>query len=439
MRNVSFTVVIMMPVSFLAGSPVAAETLVEAWSIALANNSKLAATEYQSAASAHDLASTRTERLPDASLRSSYIVRSDSPSFRVPNALPGLDRFAFLQREAAAAEVQVRVPVYTSGRIKNSIASAQATLSASEYDAAATRSDILLAIGEAYLSVLRVRRELEVALQDLTSLSAHETEVKSLFDQQRVPRNDLLAAQVTTAAARQNRLRAQHRLQTVRAAYNRLLGRPLNAMFQLHELRLPWLPQSLDQLEQIAWRQRPELLRLKASADSRYFEAQRLLAARRPQISAVGRYEFEENRFQTPQAITSASIVVDWNLLDGGRRTRSANAELARAASLSRLVEDFKLQVSLDLLSSWNDRQEAAARLDVAAQTVEHADENLRVSRLRYTSGMAVQTEVLDAQSRRTQVARDYFNAAYDLTLSQLRLRHAGGMVDTGSGHNDLR
>ncbi len=432
MHNFSFIAVILLAVVSLVSTPPAlAETLDDAWSVALANSPRLAAAEYQNGASALDLDSTRAQRLPDVSLRSSYIVRNDSPSFRVQNPLPGFDRFPFAQREAAAVEAQVRVPIYTSGRIKNSILGAQANLSASQHEAAATRSDLLLSIGEAYLSVLRAQRELEVAQQDLASLSANEAEVKSLFDQQRVPRNDLLAAQVTTASASQNRLRGQHRLQTARATYNRLLGRPLDAHFQLHELRLPWLPRSMDQLKQIAWQQRPELLQLKASADSRYFEAQRLLAARRPQVSAVGRYEFEENRFQTPQAIASAAVVVDWSLLDGGRKKRAANAELSRSASLGRLLEDLKLQVSLELLSAWNDRQEATARLDVATQTVEHADENLRVSRLRYARGMTVQSEVLDAQSRRTEVARDFFNASYDVALSQLRLRHAAGILES--------
>lgn len=411
-----------------------AEDLNAAWSCALANSSRLAAAEYQSNASAYDLESARAERLPDISLRGSYDVRSDTRSFRVEDPLLPIDRFPYAQREAAAAEVQVLMPVYTSGRIKSLICRTQAEFSASLYEAAATRADLLSAIGEAYLSVLRAQRELEVAQQDLASLSAHEAEVKCLFDQQRVPRNDLLAAQVTTAAARQNCLRGDHRLLRASATYNRLLGRPLVTPVHLEEFQFLYLPQSLEQLKQLAWQRRPELLALRAAADSRYFESQRLTAERRPQVSVVGRYQFEENRFQTPQGISSAAVVIDWNPLDGGRKARAADAELSRAASLSQSLEDFKSQVALDLFSFWNNRQEASARLEVAAQTVEHADENLRVASLRYVHGMAVQSEVLDAQSRKSQVARDYFNAGYDLVLSQLRLRYTAGMLEDSLG-----
>jgi outer membrane protein len=415
-------------------TPVVAENLNAAWSSALANNSRLAAAEYQSNASAYDLESARAERLPDISLRGSYDVRSDTRNFRVENPLLAIDRFPYAQREAAIAEAQVLVPVYTSGRIKSFICGAQAELSASQHEAAATRADLLSAVGEAYLSVLRAQRELKVAQQDLASLSAHEAEVKCLFDQQRVPRNDLLAAQVTTAAASQSCLRGDHRLLTASATYNRLLGRPLATPFHLEEFQFLYLPYNLEQLKQIAWQRRPELLALRASADSRYFEAQRLTAARRPQVSLVGRYQFEENRFQDPQGISSAAVVVDWNPFDGGRKARAADAELSRAASLRQSLEDFKSQVALDLLSFWNNRQEASGRLEVASQTVEHADENLRVARLRYARGMAVQSEVLDAQSRKSQVTRDYFNAGYDVALSQLHLRYAAGMLEDSLG-----
>ena len=410
-----------------------AESLEEAWQFARSHNPELAAAGLKHDATYFDLQATRSERLPSASFNSSYTVRSDSPSFRVPAVVPGFDRFAFAQREAAAAQAQIQTPLYTSGRIKNAILGAEANLSSTHHESSATEMDLLLAIGNAYLTVLRTQRECQVAEQNVATLTAHEKEVESLFQQQRVPRNDLLAAQVTTATATQDRLRQQHQHESARAAYNRLLGRVLNTPFQLAELNLPSLPYSFAELEQLAWQRRPELLQLKASADARYFESQRLLATRRPQVSALGRYDFEENRFQTPQAITSAAVVVDWKPFDGGRSKRAAQAEQLRAARLNRLLEDLKSRVSLELLTTWNDRHEATQRREVSLRTLQQADENLRVSQLRYSRGMAVQSEVLDATSRRTQVIRDYHNAAYDVVLAELRLRHAAGILGSPS------
>ena len=243
-----------------------------------------------------DWQASRASRLPNISVQSAYTVRSDTPSF--VNSTPGFGSFPFAQREAASTQAKVQTPIYTSGRIKNAILAAQAKLAIAAHDAEKARLDLLLRIGEAYFSVLRNQREWEVAEQDVATLAAHEEEVQSLFQQSRVPKNDLLAAQVTTASAQQHRLRVGHQLQNSQAAYNRLLGRPLYTSFQLGECSMPWLNYTSPQLEQIAWQQHPELLRIEAAANAKFFQAEHLLAKRKPQLSAVGRLQYEENEFQ---------------------------------------------------------------------------------------------------------------------------------------------
>jgi outer membrane protein TolC len=65
-------------------------------------------------------------------------------------------------------------------------------------------------------------------------------------------------------------------------------------------------------------------------------------------------------------------------------------------------------------------------------QAVEHADENLRVLQLRFTQGLTVSSKVLDAQTLRSQVASDLYDAAYDCCLASIRLRHAAGILGSG-------
>ena len=55
------------------------------------------------------------------------------------------------------------------------------------------------------------------------------------------------------------------------------------------------------------------------------------------------------------------------------------------------------------------------------------ADEHLKIQLDRYANGLAIQTEVLDAQTRRADAARNLFNARYDHALAVLRLKRATG------------
>jgi len=122
-------------------------------------------------------------------------------------------------------------------------------------------------------------------------------------------------------------------------------------------------------------------------------------------------------------------VVVDWSLYNGGKTNRKASAEEARAASARRLVDDLKSQIALELLNASNQVAEAGEQLVVASQDLAHVTENLRVTRLRFGRGMALNAAVLDAEAQWLQSVRDRHNAHYEGALAQLRLRYIAGLL----------
>ncbi len=307
------------------------ETLDEAWSQAVANNAQLAAAQLDEAAACDDHAAAAAGHLPNGWLQSSYSVRSDERSFLIDNPFsPGQTISApYAQQAAAGAAGGVTLPLYAGGAIENAELSAAARQSAAAAGTATARLQLLLAVSEAYVAVLRAQRGVEVAEQNMASLRSHEAEVQRHYAEQRAPLNDLLAAQVAAANAQQLQLRRRHELVSAQGEYNRLIGRPLAAPVDLADISLPPLVHRLEDLQIIACQLRPELAQLQAAKDARVFEAQRLRAATRPRVNAVGRVDYEENRFQTPQAITTAAVVMEWNTFDGGKSRRASCAELA--------------------------------------------------------------------------------------------------------------
>jgi outer membrane protein TolC len=250
-----------------------------------------------------------------------------------------------------------------------------------------------------------------------------------LHNQERASHQDVLAADVAVAAARQRRLQQQRALEVARGQYNRLLDRPLSAPVELAEVELPPLTWSLDQLIAIACEKRPDLQGLLAVSDSHEFASQSARAASRPQVTASVGANYEENRYGAPNSLATAAVVVDWNLYNGGKTSRQAGAEQARAAGVRRLVDDLKSQIALDLLDASNQVAEAAEQLAVATQNVAHTAENLRVTRLRFGRGMALNSAVLEAEAQWSQAMRDRHNAHYQGALAQLRLRYLTGLL----------
>ncbi|MHB0956105.1 MAG: TolC family protein [Pirellulaceae bacterium] len=408
--------------------PLRMETLDDAWAQALAVDQQLfaGAANLESAASAVDAAYAQRHPLLRGS--ADYIVRDNEPSFRIESPLlPYSFTNPYMQRNNYAFAGLVDVPIYTGGRVTNEIEAAQCNVRTMERRLDRHRLDLKLRVAEHYVAVLRAEQEVSVAISHQRSLAAHARDTDLLHKEQRVPRNDLLGAQVALADAQHQVIKAQSELDACRAAYNRQLGRQLTAPVTLGALEVKPVEQDADTLTEQALAQRPELAELDAQAATRRHQAETAAAARRAQVHVQGAYTFQENEFQTPQGITSAGVGVWWNLYDGGRATNQAQEQIRLAQALSHMRADLQSMIQLEVRRAWLAVRETRDRLAVTRQSIERAEENLRVTRQRYLSGMATNTDVLGAESLRIQTYRNHNNAIYDAALADVRLQRATG------------
>jgi outer membrane protein TolC len=72
-------------------------------------------------------------------------------------------------------------------------------------------------------------------------------------------------------------------------------------------------------------------------------------------------------------------------------------------------------------------REEAVARIHVAAAAVSQAEENVRVAKELYSSGLGTSNQVLDAESLRVVALTNRDDATFDLLIAQFRLQRAMG------------
>ena len=405
------------------------ETLEQAWVIALAVDQRLEARRWEVSSAGQSLQAARAQRWPVVALEGSYLVRSDEPAFRF--GFPGVplptDVFPYAQDENFAFRTKVDLPLYTSGRIGHGIAAAAANVTSAELEVQDSTSNLKLRVAEEYVGVLRAQRDVEVTQSNVRSLEAHARDVELLFRHDQVPRNDLLAAQVALSNARQRAIQAANLLDASRAAYNRRLGRPLTAAVRIAELPLERVEGDVEGLTARGLGKRPQIARLAAQVAALRNQAVSLRAKNRPQFGLWGQYAFEENRFRTPEGIASVGVGVTYDVFDGGRNRHQAAALLQRAEGLMRLRADLESMIALEVRRAWLDTRETRRRLEVTSEAIQRAEENLRVARKRYLAGMGISTEVLDAESLRTETRRNHDNATYDAVLAVLRLRHATG------------
>lgn len=122
-----------------------------------------------------------------------------------------------------------------------------------------------------------------------------------------------------------------------------------------------------------------------------------------------------------------ASVNVSWPLWDGGRRAADVARAVQRAeAARARLAESdslVALEIRSHLLALDSGRAAAAAAEDVIVA----AAEARRVVTERYTAGVAVQVEVIDAEFALLQAELDRTRALAGVRLSEAELERARG------------
>ena len=409
-----------------------AETLEEAWALALQQDHSLAAVRNQAEAAGFEAQAARAQRWPTVAVGGSYTQLDDSPAFDFAfTGLPLTPPELFEDDKYVMGSASLTIPLFTSGRISSSIAAAEARERGVGAQVTAATSDVKLAVADAYVGVLRARKAHDVARSNVQTLQSLTRDTASMFERELVPKNELLAVQVALADARQNELRAANAADVASAAYNRRLGAPLDRPVELSEtLAVPVeLSQDLPALVEQAHSRRAELAAFDAQAEA-YGQLARTERSRvLPQVALSGGYQYLENQFLDDETVGMAGIGVQWAMFDGGQsRKRAAALDRNRRATEQQRA-DASSQIELQVRQAYLGIQESRQRVEVTAQAVEQADENLRIARERYTAGLGTQTQLLEAETLRVRALTNRDDASLDAGLAQLRLARAVGVI----------
>ena len=408
------------------------ETLEEAWSVALSADQGLQAVKSQTQAAVATVSAAKALRLPTVDVDAAFTQLDDTPGLDL-SALGLTLPDAVSHDNFLAASAQVKLALYTGGQISNGIGAASAALEANRDQEIAAVQNLKLAVADAFVLVLRATHALNVANTNVDSLQAHAKDVDNYFNKGLVPRNDLLAVQVSLANAQQQALQAKNGLDIAKAAYNRQLGRALDATVTLDEVMPQVDPlarvEALDKLTATALENRSELSALlnKSSALSLQGKAERGSAM--PAVGLNATYRYLENDALDDQNLASLALGVSWSLYDGGLARHRASALEQQAQSARDLNAELDSGIRLQVRSAWLSVNEARSRLTVAQKAVVQADQNLKVAKDRYRNGIGTNTEVLDAETLRSVSQLNHHDARYDAALARLKLARSLGVL----------
>ncbi|TWT89715.1 Outer membrane efflux protein [Pseudobythopirellula maris] len=406
-----------------------AESLVSAWSEAIAKNQSLEASHYSAEAARHEALAAAAERATTLSTRQGYTARSDTPSF--VSTFPGFGTFRqpFAQQNAAGFSAHASKPLWNAGRINSTVRAAELRSFASVESSEWTESQLLMAVAEAYVAVLQTTQTLRAAdrLLEVARVRAHETTQQA--QQQQATQQQAQAARVSVAHAERDLLKAQSAHNQAAANYNLVLGRRLDCHVELSELAIPLMPHCLDYLTKTAKQTRPDVNELHQRVDASLHESSAWLAARYPELRVEVGFDYEENRYQSPEGVALAGLYLDWQALDGGKKHQSALASTARAAALRAQYRYLLEQIAIEVHQAWNLRSEALAEENAARESLDYTGVRHDQALRRQEQGVTLASEATAAHAEMAEAEARFVIAQTERALSQLRLRFVSGLL----------
>ena len=317
----------------------------------------------------------------------------------------------------------VSYPLYAGGGPAAARDGARAMLEAAGHGRAAVRQVLAAEAASAYLAVWRSRALVTAAEAAVKSFENHvelisrrETEGTSL-------RTDLLDMQVRLAAAREDLARARNGNELTRHALRNLMGREngsIDIAGGTPRIAVPGngvVPQ------------RPELRASAATESAADAAIRELKAGRKPRVDLFG--SVEENygaRNDSGAANYTAGIMLKWDLWDGGEKKSRTEAAIARAEAARQRSRMLRLSVDLEIKQARLGLKEAEERLAVSAKSVEQAEESVALVQTRYTEGLALSTQLIDAETALTVARVRRTEAEVDRMRAIVMLRRALGL-----------
>ncbi|MDD5669164.1 MAG: TolC family protein [Candidatus Omnitrophica bacterium] len=281
----------------------------------------------------------------------------------------------------------------------------------------------------AYFNFLETDKMIAVYEKEVDSLASYLKDMERLYEQGSAVKNDLLPTQVKLADARQKLISAQNEKEITRARLNNILALPLRENTEVQDIQMdpPELP-GMESAWVISQAQRPEIV-FYAEQISASISAERAKAVENfPVLFAEGGYTHTQNKYQVHEGNASAGLGVKMNFYDGG----TARAELLKERSWQKqlkeqkdkIIEDIKFEVE----DSYYSLKNSCEKIAVAKDVIEQADENVRVYRVKYMSGSATATDVLEAIALQTTAQTNYYSADYELKRNYAKLEYSIGM-----------
>jgi outer membrane protein len=396
----------------------------QAEAIALKKNPQITVGRLLALEAGQHVRQQRSALLPTAYLSLTGVGASDNARI----AAGGLNNPIIFPRAASGATVSQLITDF--GRTTNLVASTKSAAKVEEENSAATTAQVVLAVDQAFYSVLEARALLQVAQQTVDARQLIVDRISALTQAKLKSDLDLSFANVDVAKAKLLQLETKNNYAASLATLSAILGYPDEQQFDLMESSTPPEQPDVDvnPLIMEALRQRPEVLALQeqVTAAEQFGHAEHDLW--KPTVSAQGSVGVVPIRDDhLPNWYGAVGVNVNVPVFNGFlNNARAKTADLQAEVAKQKLME-ARNNVARDVRIAWQQTQQSFERLSVTRQLREQANLSLNLAQSRYNLGLGSIVEFGQAELQKTEADIADTDAQYQYRLTRLVLAYTIG------------
>lgn len=327
--------------------------------------------------------------------------------------------------------INVSWPIWTFGKVEGAIDAARYQKNIADLTVYKTEADTKLAAVQAYYQYLEAVKLAEVQAQSVTDYASHLNNVQQQFDAGIVAKLDVLSSNVSLANAKQKSIAADNTRDVAEANLNNIMRIPMNTTLNPLDKNFPEpeFDLTMEQAILMAQKYRWELVEADYGVKAAEASLRSAKAGYLPTVSVGGGYSWKE---ASVTAVDKDDWAVQgglsWSLWDGGATQASvkkADAAVKTAQeTLLQAREKIELEVRQDYLNVLSYKEQIRA----AEASVAQAEEAYKIATVRYSSGVGINLDVLDAELALNTARTNYITALYNYNIGLATLEHAMGV-----------
>lgn len=328
-------------------------------------------------------------------------------------------------------KIEVSWPIWTFGNLEGKIDAARYQKNIADLNVYKTEADTKLAAVQAYYQYLEAIKLAEVQAQSVTDYASHLNNVQQQFDAGIVAKLDVLSSNVSLANAKQKSIAADNTRDVAEANLNNIMRVPMNTTLNPLDKNFPQpeFDLTMEQAILMAQKYRWELVEADYGVKAAEASLRSAKAGYLPTVSVGGGYSWKE---ASVTAVDKDDWAVkgglSWSLWDGGATQASvkkADAAVKTAQeTLLQAREKIELEVRQDYLNVLSYKEQIRA----AEASVAQAEEAYKIATVRYSSGVGINLDVLDAELALNTARTNYITALYNYNIGLATLEHAMGV-----------